>query len=82
VWCDALSWLQEALAASAVALLGRLQAVKPDRFSRAHLRTLQRRVQQWRGTMADKLVYAASEATLPDPNGMPEISLTADDPKR
>ena len=42
--------------AGAVVLLGRLQEAEPDRFSRAHLRTLQRRVQQWRGIMADQLV--------------------------
>ncbi len=55
VWCDVLSWLQEDPDASAVVLLGRLQEAEPDRFSRAHLRTLQRRVQQWRGIMAKKL---------------------------
>ena len=54
---------------------------QPDRFSRAHLRTLQRRVQQWRGIMTDRLVHAASEAKLPDPGGMPEMALTAGDPK-
>ena len=54
VWCDVLGWLQEDPDASAVALLGRLQETEPDRFSRAHLRTLQ----QWRGIMADKMVYA------------------------
>ena len=56
-------------------MLGRLQEAEPDRFSRAHLRTLQRRVQQWRGIMADQLVYAASGATLPDPGGIPEMAL-------
>ena len=81
VWCDVLGWLQEEPDASAVALLGRLQAAEPDRFSRAHLRTLQRRVQQWRGIMANKLVYAASEATPPELHGMPEIALIGDDPK-
>ncbi len=49
-------WRQEDPNASAVVLLGRLQEAEPDRFSRAHLRTLQRRVQQWRGIMAKKLV--------------------------
>ena len=39
-----------------------------DQFGRANLRTLQRRVQQWRGIMANKLVYAASEATLQVPD--------------
>ena len=81
VWCDVLGWLQEDADDSAVALLGQLQETEPNRFSRAHLRTLQRRVQQLRGIMADKLIYAASEATLPDPDGMPEIALTTDDPK-
>ena len=47
VWCDVLEWLQEDPDASAMALLGRLQADHPDRFGRANLRTLQRRVQQW-----------------------------------
>ena len=81
VWRDVLGWLQEDPDASAVALLGRLQEAEPDRFSRAHLRTLQRRVQRWRGIMADKLVYAASGATLPDPGGIPEMALVTGDPK-
>ena len=72
-----LGWLQEDPDASAVALLSRLQEAEPDRFSRAHLRTLQRR----RGIMADKLVYAASEATLPDHDRMPEIAMAVGDPK-
>ena len=82
VWCGVLDWLQEDPDATAVELLGRLQAVEPDRFSRAHLRTLQRRVQLWRGIMANKLVYAASEVGLPEPDGIPEIDLFGDDPKR
>ena len=45
VWCEVLGWLQEDPDASAVTLLGRLQSAYPNRFSRAHLRTLQRRVQ-------------------------------------
>ena len=59
VWCDVLRWLPEDPDTSAVALLDRLQAAEPDRFSRAHLRTFQRRVPQWRGIMANKLVYGA-----------------------
>ena len=81
VWCDVLGWLQEDPDASAVALLGRLQETEPDRFSRAHPRTLQRRVQQWRGIIADQLVYAASGATLPDPGGIPKMALVTGDPR-
>ena len=31
--------------------------------------------------MANELVYAASEATLPDLHGIPETALTGNDPK-
>ena len=34
----------------------------PERYSRRQLRTLQRRVSQWRGVMAKQLVYASSES--------------------
>ena len=81
VWCDVFEWLQEDPDASAMALLGRLQAEHPGRFGRANLRTLQRRVQQWRGIMANKLVYAASEATLQNPARLPEMALSSVDPK-
>ena len=73
--------MQEEPDASAVALLGRLQSAHPDRYSQAHLRTLQRRVQQWRGIMAKKLVYASGGETLPDQDEMPELALFGADPK-
>ena len=81
VWCDVLSWLQEDSDASAVVLLGRLQEAEPDRFSRAHLRTLQRRVQQWRGIMAKKLVYAAAGEPMAGLPAMPELALVGADPR-
>ena len=81
VWCDVLSWLQEDPDASAVVLLSRLQEAEPDRFSRAHLRTLQRRVQQWRGIMAKKLVYATAGEPRAEPAAMPELALAGVDPR-
>ena len=75
VWCEVLEWLQEDPDASAVALLGRLQSTNPGRFSCAHLRTLQRRVQKWRGIMASKLVYAAPDETTPNQDLLPEFVL-------
>ena len=81
VWVDVLGWLQEDPDASAVALLGRLQSTHPERFSRAHLWTLQRRVQQWSGIMANKLVYAASDETWSTPHPMPELVLVDGGPK-
>ena len=80
VWCNVLSWLQEDPDASAVALLGRLQEAEPDRFSRAHLRTLQRRVQQWRSIMSKELVYAAAGEPMAEPSAMPELALVGADP--
>ena len=56
VWFEVLSWLQEDPDDTAIALLDRLKSDHPDRFKDTHLRTLQRRVQQWRGIMAQKLV--------------------------
>ena len=81
VWCEVVSWLQEDPDASAVVLLGRLQEAEPDRFSRAHLRTLQRRVQQWRGIMAKKLVYATAGEPMAGPAAMPELALVGRDPR-
>ena len=67
VWCDVLGWLQ---------------STYPDRFDRAHLRTLQRRVQQWRGIMASKLVYPVSSETTWDEHLLRELALVESGPKR
>ena len=45
----------------------------------AHLRTLQRRVQQWRGIMAKKLVYATAGEPMAEPPAMPELALVGVD---
>ena len=42
-------------------LLAKFREAYPGRFGDAHLRTLQRRVKDWRGVMAKRLVYAASD---------------------
>ena len=81
VWCDVLGWLQEDPDASAVALLDRLRSTYPNRFDRAHRRTLQRRVQQWRGSMASKLVYPVSSETVWDEHSMPELTLVESGPR-
>ena len=52
-----------------------LKPADPDRFSDTHLRTLQRRVQQWRAIMAKKLVYAAVDEPMPELPAMPELAL-------
>ena len=81
VWCDVLLWLQEDPDATAKALLERLQSNYPDRFTDAQLRTLQRRVQHWRGIMAKKLVYAAAGEPRPEFHEIPDLVLVGADPK-
>ena len=61
VWCDVLLWLQKDPGTNAKDLLAKLPEAYLGRFGDAHLRTLQRRVKDWRGVMAKRLVYAASD---------------------
>jgi hypothetical protein len=57
-WPEILAWLQREPDATAKELLCRLQQVHPGDFSDGQLRTLQRRVREWRQVMAKRLVYA------------------------
>ena len=61
VWCEILDWLQQHPDAKAAQLLDRLMARYPNRYSRRQLRTLQRRVRQWRIVVAKQLLYASAE---------------------
>jgi hypothetical protein len=70
-----LVWLQTEPDATGKALMARLQAEQPDRFSAAQLRTMQRRVPEWRGIMAKELVYAGAEETYTELDGLPELAL-------
>jgi len=58
VWPDVLVWLEEAPDITAKALFERLQKEHPGRYANSQLRTLQRRVSEWRHVMAKQLVYA------------------------
>ena len=57
VWGDVLVWLQVEPDATGKALMARLESKHPDRFTPAQLRTMQRRVKEWRSIMAKSLVY-------------------------
>ena len=67
VWFDILAWLQCDPDATAKQLFGRLQGQYPGIFSHGQLRTLQRRVKEWRQMMAKKLVYACMDGTAEEP---------------
>ena len=82
VWPEILAWLQREPDATAKELLCRLQRMRPGDFPDGQLRTLQRRVREWRQVMARKLVYAcldgdeeASRAVVvgddTEPKGLP-----------
>ena len=81
VWADVLAWLQAEPDATGKALMGRLRIEHPDRFSEAQLRTMQRRLKEWRGIMAKELVYAGTAAASTAPNGSPGMPLVGTDPR-
>lgn len=58
VWPDVLVWLEEAPDVTAKSLFERLQKEHPGQYADSQLRTLQRRVSEWRHVMAKQLVYA------------------------
>jgi hypothetical protein len=62
VWPELLLWLQDSPDATAKSLLGRLAAKYPGQFPEGQLRTLQRRIGEWRRVMARKLVSGCEDA--------------------
>ena len=79
VWGEVLVWLQSEPDATGKALMARLQSEHSDRFSEAQLRTMQRRLKEWRGIMAKELVYAGTEETYTELDGLPEMALVGVD---
>ena len=65
VWAQVLLWLQHEPDATAKDLLERLRTLHPHRFGNGQLRTLQRRVREWRHVMARQLVYGGLEQSEP-----------------
>ena len=78
VWCEILDWLQQQPDAKAAELLDRLMARYPGRYSRRQLRTLQRRVRQWRIVVAKQLVYASAEQNEMNEADRGNVTLVAD----
>jgi hypothetical protein len=68
VWSEVLMWLQDEPDASAKLLFDRVRGKYPEHdFQKGQLRTLQRRVREWRQVMAKQLVFGSQ----PD-EGSPE----------
>jgi len=64
VWTEILLWLQQNPDATAKSLFQNLQGKHSGQFKEGQLRTLQRRVKDWRRVMAKKLVYACLEEEM------------------
>jgi hypothetical protein len=62
VWPEVLYWLGEEPDATAKLLFERLMSKYPGKFYSGQLRTLQRRVKEWRHVMARELVFACNES--------------------
>jgi len=61
VWTDILLWLQKEPDSIAKVLLARLSEKYPGQYGSKLLRTLQRRISEWRRTMARRLVFGGVE---------------------
>lgn len=61
VWPEILYWLSENPDATAKSLFEQLMVKYPGKFQSGQLRTLQRRVKEWRHVMARELVFACNE---------------------
>lgn len=57
VWAQVEAWLLLEPACTTVALLARLQKEYPELISNKQMRTLQRRVKEWRSEYARQLVF-------------------------
>jgi hypothetical protein len=71
VWPDVLQWLQKEPENTAKELFQRLQGYYPGRFSNGQLRTLQRRIKEWRHIMARNLVYLSLDLNSTSENIVP-----------
>ena len=70
-----LLWLQKDPDTNAKDLLAKLSETYPGRFGDAQLRTLQRRVKDWRGVMAKGLLDAASDEPASEPSEKVDLVL-------
>ena len=62
VWPDVLLWLQSGPDTTARNLFKRLRENHPGNFTDGQLRTMQRRIKEWRQIMAKELVYSCLDA--------------------
>ena len=76
-WTTILEWLEKQPDATATSLLERLIAKSPERYDEKQLRSLQRRVGQWRYIMAKQLVLGTTSNQVSCPPKISEPLLLA-----
>ena len=69
VWPQLLDWLQQDPDITVKELFEKLRSKYPDEYSDGQLRTLQRRVQGWRRTMACELIGLVSDTSIEASSG-------------
>ena len=62
VWDEVLEWLEAVPDSSAKDILERLQGVHPGKFSSGQLRSLQRRVREWRAVAVRQLIIVGGRS--------------------
>lgn len=62
VWTDILLWLQSSPDSTAKSLFQRLKETHPEQFVDGQLRTLQRRIGEWRHMMARDLIFSGMDS--------------------
>jgi len=82
VWLEVLQWLQHDSDETAKGLFERLLDKYPGRFTDGQLRTLPRRVREWRQVMARQLVCAFMNGPNPEQNGTTEVRVVGDGRKQ
>jgi hypothetical protein len=65
VWPRVVAWLESEPDATAKGLLQRLQSEAPNIFPDGLLRTMQRRVQEWRRLAARRLLFTSATSATP-----------------
>ncbi len=74
VWSQARKWLEQEPDITGKALFARLRAKHPGEFAPGQLRTLQRRVRDWRQAMARELLAVSSSVSPEDPHREAAVS--------
>ena len=72
VWAEILCWLEKEPDITAKTAFDRLQSKGESRFTSGQLRTLQRRIKDWRRVVAEHLISGSYDSAVSLPCSLPE----------